>query len=137
MKSLTINQIRVGDFAENKKAFTKADVFQFAEISGDYNSAHIDEDYAKTTRFKERIVHGLLTAGLISSLLGMELPGKGTLYLEQNLKFLAPVYFNQEITARVEVIEIIDNKKVLLKTTCRNPEGVLVISGNALVYPPR
>ena len=137
MNSLTIDKIKVGDFAENKKAFTEADVLEFARISGDFNSAHIDVDYAKTTKFKKRIVHGLLTAGLISSLLGMELPGKGTLYLEQNLQFLAPVYFNEQITARVEVIEIIDNKKVKLKTTCKNSEGILVINETALVYPPR
>ena len=109
MNSLTIDKIKVGDFAENKKAFTEADVLEFARISGDFNSAHIDVDYAKTTKFKKRIVHGLLTAGLISSLLGMELPGKGTLYLEQNLQFLAPVYFNEQITGRDVGIQLVYN----------------------------
>ena len=137
MFSKTINEIVIGDYAEATKMFTEAEVNMFAEISGDHNPAHVDEAYAQTTIFKTRIVHGMLTSGLISSVLGTKLPGTGTIYMSQDLKFLAPVYFGDQITARVEVVEIIEGKRVKLRTTCTNQDGKLVIDGVACVMPPK
>ena len=97
MKGKTINQIKIGDKAYFQKTITETDVYMYAGITGDHNPAHINEVYAKQTFFKERIAHGMLTAGLISAVLGMQLPGPGTIYLKQDLKFLAPVKFNDTI----------------------------------------
>lgn len=87
--------------------------------------------------FKGRIAHGMLTAGLISGVLGMQLPGPGTIYLSQELKFTAPVKFGDTIKAEVEVVEIIKEKIVKLKTTCTNQEGTIVLEGHATVMPPK
>jgi 3-hydroxybutyryl-CoA dehydratase len=102
------------------------------------NPAHINEAHAKNTFFKTRIAHGLLTAGFISSVLGMQLPGPGTIYMRQSLNFLAPVRFGDTITAKVEVVEVIAEKnRVRLKTTCTNQEGTVVLDGEAMVIPPK
>ena len=138
MAGKSIEQIRVGDAAEFAKTVTETDVYLYAGITGDLNPAHINEAYAKGTFFKSRIAHGMLTAGFISSILGMQLPGPGTIYMRQSLSFLAPVRFGDTITARAEVVEVIAEKnRVRLKTTCTNQDGIVVVDGEALVSPPK
>lgn len=116
------------------KTITESDVALFAGLSLDVNPLHLNEEYAKTTMFKGRIAHGMIGAGLISAVLGTRLPGMGTIYLSQDLKFLAPVHIGDTITAKVEVTELIDAKKMVkLRTTCTNQDGVIVIDGEAKV----
>jgi 3-hydroxybutyryl-CoA dehydratase len=138
MTGKTIEQIKVGNTAEFSKTVSESDVYLYAGITGDLNPAHINETYAKDTFFKTRIAHGMLTAGFISRILGMQLPGPGTIYMRQSLSFLAPVRFGDTITALVEVIEVIAEKNRLrLKTTCTNQEGTVVLDGEAMVSPPK
>jgi Acyl dehydratase len=126
--------IKIGDKARLSKTISDEDVKLFASISGDFNPLHLDENFAKKTRFGKRIVHGLLTASLISALLGTKLPGPGSIYLSQTLFFLKPVYVGDTITAEVEVIDIDkEHKKVKLKTTCYNQNEVEVIKGEAIL----
>lgn len=116
------------------KTITEADILNFAGVSLDVNPLHLNEEYAKTTIFKERIAHGMIGAGLISAVIGTRLPGEGTIYLSQNLKFLSPVKIGDTITAKVEIIGLNEEKKrVELKTTCTNQDGVVVIDGEAKV----
>jgi len=128
---------KVGDSAEFTKVFTEEDVFLFAGITGDRNPVHLSKEFAATTRFRERIAHGLLTAGTISAAIGMKLPGPGCLYLSQTLEFKAPVKLGDEITARVEVVEVVSEKRLRMKTQCFNQDGTLVIDGEAVIVPPR
>ena len=136
----TIDQIDIGQRASMRKTITEADVATFAQISGDTNPLHLDEKYAATTMFKERVAHGMLTAGLISAVLGTQLPGVGSIYLSQSLKFVAPVKLGDTVEAEVEVIEKLEGKnRVRLRTVCRNQSGQVVIDGEALIMimPPR
>lgn len=134
----TIEELRVGDRAEFTKTLSETDVYLYAGITGDLNPAHINEEYAAKTFFKTRIVHGMLLGGLISGVLGSRLPGPGTIYIRQDLQFLAPVRMGDTVTAAVEVAEInTEQKRVRLKTTCTNQEGSLVLEGEALVSPPK
>lgn len=125
---------KVGDSASLRRTVTEADIVNFAGITGDFNPVHIDEEYAKGTMFKGRIAHGLFSASLISNILGNRLPGPGCIYLKQSLRFLSPVKAGDTITAEVEIIETIEDKKRLrLSTTCKNQSGKLVLDGEALV----
>ena len=133
----TYDQIEVGDVAAFSKTFSEADIYLYAGISGDFNPAHINEAFANQTYFKTRIAHGMLSAGLISAVIGTQLPGPGSIYMQQSLKFLAPVYVGDTIEARVEVIEKMEKKRVRLKTICHNQDDVVVLDGEALVSPPR
>ena len=134
----TIEELRVGDRAEFSKTISETDVYLYAGVTGDLNPAHINEEYAKKTFFKTRIVHGMLLAGLISGVLGNKLPGPGTVYIRQELNFLAPVRMGDTITASVEIIEIMaEAKRIRAKTTCVNQEGTLVLDGEAIVSPPK
>jgi 3-hydroxybutyryl-CoA dehydratase len=138
MKGKTINELQVGDQAEFTKTISETDVYLYAGISGDMNPAHINETHAQKTYFKTRIAHGMISAGFISAVLGMQLPGPGTIYLKQELNFLAPVRIGDTITARVEVIALVaEEKRVRLRTCCINQEGKLVLDGEAVVSPPR
>ncbi len=133
-----IDQITIGDRASFTKTISETDVYLFAGITGDLNPAHVNEVEASNSMFKGRIAHGILVSGLISTVLGMYLPGPGTIYLAQEVKFLAPARIGDTITAEVEVVEIINEKnRVRLKTTCTNHHGKLIIDGFALVMPPR
>jgi 3-hydroxybutyryl-CoA dehydratase len=117
---------------------SEADVYLYAEVSGDLNLAHINETYAQNTFSKTRIAHGMLSAGFISAAIGMQLPGPGTIYMRQELNFKAPVRIGDTVTARVEIVEInTEKKRVRLKTTCVNQEGTVVLDGEALVSPPK
>ncbi|AFM27209.1 MaoC family dehydratase [Desulfomonile tiedjei] len=138
MTGKTIFQVKVGDTAELAKTISEADVYLYAGITGDFNPAHVNEEYARNTFFKTRIAHGMLTAGLISAVLANRLPGPGTIYLKQELSFLAPVMIGDTITARVEVVEILEEKnRIRFKTTCSNQNGKVVLDGEALISPPK
>lgn len=128
-------KISVGQKDTITKIFSEKDVITFSEISLDKNPVHLDPEYAETTIFKKPIVHGFLVSSLISAVIGTKLPGSGSIYLKQDLKFLKPVYINDSITATIEVLEI-DNVKnrVLLKTDCINQHKEIVISGQALIW---
>jgi len=134
----TIEALHVGETAQFGKTISESDIYLYAGITGDQNPAHINESYARETFFKTRIAHGMLCAGLISTVLGNKLPGHGTIYIRQELNFLAPVGIGDTITAQVEVIEVMPAKnRVRLKTDCINQDGALVIDGEAVVSPPK
>ncbi len=131
-------KVEVGARASRTKQITDADIRAFAAASGDTNSVHLDEEYAKTTRFGRRIAHGMLTASLISAVLGNDLPGVGTIYLSQTVNFKAPVYLDDTITATVEVTAFREEKRIAtLRTTCTNQDGVIVVEGEATVIAPK
>lgn len=128
---------RVGQAGEFAKTITEADVASFATLSGDFNPVHLDEVAAGATRFGGRIVHGMLVAALIGSALSMRLPGPGTVYLRQSLRFAKPVRIGDTVTARVEIVELIAEKgRMRLTTVCRNQHDEVVVEGEALVIPP-
>jgi 3-hydroxybutyryl-CoA dehydratase len=134
----TIDEIKVGDSAQISKTITEGDIELFARVTGDFNPLHLDHAYAEKTMFKGRIAHGLLSVGLVSAVLGNILPGHGTIYLSQEVKFLALVRIGDTITARVEVIELIPEKnRAQFRTTCVNQEGKLVLDGLAWTMPPK
>lgn len=134
----TILELNIGDFAESSKVITDKDVVLFSEVSGDKNPVHLDEEYASTTRFKHRIAHGHLVASLFSALLGTELPGEGSIYLGQTIKYLKPVYLNDEIRAVVKVMECdFEKNRVKLETNAYNQNNEMVITGMAEIMPPR
>ncbi len=138
MKKKTIQELRVGDQANTKVVITGDLVKQFADVSGDKNPVHLDEEYAAATPFESRIAHGMLVGSLFSTLLGTELPGEGTIYLEQNLRFTKPVYLGDEITATVTIKELVTEKnRVYLDTTATNQRDEVVISGSATVLAPK
>ncbi|MFZ5648317.1 MAG: MaoC family dehydratase [Bacillota bacterium] len=130
----TFDQIRIGDKACFSKTVTETDVYLFAGITGDLNPVHINAELARKGIFGRPVVHGMLTGGLISSVIGLQLPGPGSVYLSQTLKFLSPVFFGDTITAEVEVIEKIAGKnRIKLRTTCINQDSKVVVEGEALV----
>lgn len=133
----TIEDINIGDSASIARTISESDIYLYAGITGDLNSVHINEEVAKKSMFKGRIAHGMLTAGLISAVLGNYLPGPGSIYISQELKFISPVRAGDTITAEVEVLEIINNKIVKLKTNCINQNGDIVIEGIATILPPK
>ena len=129
--------IAVGQSASFSKTITESDVYTFAGLTGDLNPAHINEEYAKKTRFGGRIAHGILSAGLISAVIGMQLPGPGTIYMGQTLKFLSPVHIGDTVTAQVTVTSLDEvRRRAVLETTCVNQEGTVLISGEAKVLLP-
>ena len=131
---MKFEDLYVGQKASLQKTYTAADVTAFAGISLDVNPIHMSDGAAKNSIFGKRVVHGMLTAGLISAVLGNRLPGPGTIYLGQELKFLLPVYLNDDITAEVEIVEIREDKKIVkLATNCINQDGKKVITGLATV----
>lgn len=128
----------LGNGASFSKTITESDVYLFAGITGDMNDLHINREYADKTIFKGRIAHGLLVGGLISTVLGMRFPGPGTIYLEQNLVFKAPVKIGDTVTAKVEIEEIVNAEKgiVRLNTAVTNQSNDCVIAGYAVVRVP-
>ncbi len=134
VQDISFAEIKIGDKASMSKTVTEYDVYSFAGVTGDFNPVHVDAEFAKTTMFQERIAHGILSAGFISAVLGTALPGKNTIYLGQELQFKAPVKFGDTITATVEVLEKIEEKKRLVfRTTVTNQAGVIVTDGKATV----
>ncbi len=131
-----LNQIAVGDSDEFRKTLTETDVVLFAGLSGDNNPMHIDEEFASQTPFAGRIAHGMLTASLISTVIGTKLPGPGCIYMGQNLRFVKPVRIGDTVTARVTVLEVqLDKQRVKLLTECW-VKGEVVLTGDALVWVP-
>lgn len=129
--------LSVGQTAAFSKTFTEADIMAFAAASGDHNPVHIDETYAAATPFGQRIAHGMLVAGLISAVLGTEMPGPGTIYMGQTLKFKAPVFIGDTITVKAEVLSIRAGRPIAtISTNCYNQEDKLVIEGEAVVFAP-
>ena len=138
LQPLSKMKFKVGDSAEITKTIEQTDIDAFAGVTGDHNPVHVDEEFAKTTRFGRRIAHGMLTASLISAVLANKLPGEGSVYLAQTLQFVAPVFPGDEITARVTVKQIRDDKPILkLETICVNQRNEIVIRGEATVLVHR
>ena len=133
-----MSNIRIGASASWSKTITMADIRAFAALTGDENPLHVDEAFARTTRFGRPIAHGMLVASLSSAVLSRSLPGPGTIYLSQSLEFVRPVYPGDTITALVEVTEMRDDKPVVtLITRCVNQHGEEVVRGKAIVLAPR
>jgi 3-hydroxybutyryl-CoA dehydratase len=129
------SSLAIGQKAQFSKKITERDVATFAEISGDRNPLHLDPEYAKNTRFGAQIAHGAFTFALISAALGTELPGPGTVYMSQSLKFVKPVYFDDTVTANVEITAIRADKGIVtLKTDCTNQRGEKLAEGEAVVF---
>ncbi|MBC8030136.1 MAG: MaoC family dehydratase [Pyrinomonadaceae bacterium] len=125
---------KIGDTASITRKITDKDIRAFAEVTGDHNPVHLDEAFARETRFGRRIAHGMLGASLISAVLGNELPGKGSIYLSQSLQFLGAVYIDDTVTARVTVTKVREDKSIVtLETVCENQRGEIVIRGEAVV----
>ena len=138
MKGITINEMKIGDSASFTKTVTGTDVYMFAGITGDFNPAHVNQVEAEKGMFGKRIAHGMLSAGFISAVLGTMLPGPGTIYMGQELRFTKPVAIGDTITATVTVAEmIIEKNRVILDTVCTNQNGEIVIKGKATVMPPK
>jgi len=138
MRGKTITEIEINEKASFQKTLTETDVYLFAGITGDNNPAHINQVEAEKSFFKGRIAHGMLSASLISTVFGVVLPGPGTIYLSQELKFLRPVRFGDTITAEVEVLEKDEAKnRIKCRTSCINQNGELIIDGKAEVMPPK
>ena len=134
---MRIDELAVGQWAEHAKTVTDADVVLFAGVTGDFNPVHVDAEAAARSMFGARIAHGMLSAGLISAAIAMRLPGPGSIYLGQTLRFKKPVRIGDTVTARVEVVEVFAAKKrVRLSTTCRNQHGEVVLDGEATVLVP-
>jgi 3-hydroxybutyryl-CoA dehydratase len=129
---------QVGEQASFTKTVTEADVTTFAGLIGDFNPLHVDAEYARKSRFGRRIAHGMLAGGLISAVLGNRLPGPGSIYLSQQIEFLAPVYIGDTITATAEVTEWRSDKRIItLKTDCLNQDQVQVVTGKAVLMVER
>jgi acyl dehydratase len=134
----TIADVKVGDHAELRRRIEPSHISGLVEAVGDYNPIHSDPAFAAATAFKEPIAPGVFTAGLISAVIGTELPGPGAIYLSQTLKFLRPVRPGDTITARAEVLEVIrERNRIRLATTCTNQRGEDVLSGEAWVMPAK
>ena len=127
-------ELAVGQAATFTRTVTEADVVLYAGVTGDMNPAHLDQVWAERSRFGGRIAHGMLTAGYVSAVMAMRLPGPGTIYLQQTLRFTRPVKIGDTVTARAEVLELIPEKRrARMKTTVENQRGELVLDGEALV----
>jgi 3-hydroxybutyryl-CoA dehydratase len=136
--SKTIKDINIGDESKFSKTITEYDVYGFAGIVGDFNPIHINKEYAQNTIFKKRIAHGVLGAGLISTVIGTYLPGEGTIYLSQSTKFIKPIYIGDTICASVVVIEKnVERNRLRLSTKCVNQNNEVVIEGESVVIPSK
>ncbi|SEK29366.1 3-hydroxybutyryl-CoA dehydratase [Roseivivax marinus] len=134
--TIPIEDIEIGMSRSLRKEITDADIEMFAEVSTDRNPVHLDEDYARDTIFEGRIAHGMLTAGLVSAVIGEQLPGHGTVYMGQTLKFLGPVRPGDVVTAEVRVVDIdVAKRRVTLDCHCE-VDGKKVLVGEAKVLAP-
>jgi len=134
----TIEELHIGDKASHIKVITENDIKLFGEITGDYNPAHFDDEYAKTTIFKKRIAHGMLVGSLFSKLLGLDLPGPGSIYISQTLRFKRPVYFGDKITAEIKITAInIERNRVIFECIAYNQNNEKVVIGEAELMPPK
>lgn len=134
MSELAYEDIKVGDEAFLTRTITEAHIVNFAGLTGDWNPVHADAEYAAQSMFGERIAHGMLVAGLISAVLGTQLPGPNSIYLGQDLNFLAPVKIGDTVKVVVTVTDKRDEKRIIkLRTTAYNQRGEMVIDGSAAV----
>jgi 3-hydroxybutyryl-CoA dehydratase len=132
-----IDSLTVGQSAEASRKITAREIELFAEATGDKNPVHLDEKFAAGTQFGGRIAHGMLSAGLISAAIATKLPGPGSIYLGQTLRFTRPVRIDDTVTVKLEVLEVITAKRrVRLATTCTNQNGETVLDGEATVMVP-
>jgi len=137
MTGYSIDKLNIGDAETIEKTFTQDDVDKFGEVSLDMNPLHFDDSFASTTRFGKCIIHGFLSASLISAVIGMKLPGPGCIYLSQKLKFMKPVFVGDTIKATITVREINTEKNICtLDTICTNQDAETVVLGEAIVMPP-
>ena len=127
------SKLKVGDKSSFSKTITEYDVYGFAGITGDFNPVHINQVKASETMFEKRICHGMLIASFISTVLGMYLPGNGTIYLSQNVKFIKPAFIGDTITAEVEILSINEKGIVTLNTEVCNEQGIKLVVGEAIV----
>src|SRR3989344_6918819 len=133
VNAVKFSELKVGDKGEVTKVILDEDVNKFIEICGDINPIHVDDDFTKETPLKTKIVHGILTSSLISTVVGTKVPGPGSVWLDQNLKFLKPVRIGDRITAISEILAKIEEKQqVIVRTTCKNQRGEIVIEGVGL-----
>jgi 3-hydroxybutyryl-CoA dehydratase len=131
-------KLEIGVTVSRTKKITSEDIRLFAQVSGDTNPVHLDDEYAAKSQFGKRIAHGILTGSLISTILGNDLPGRGTIYLSQLYKFKAPVFVDEEITATVELVKYRENRRIAtFNTFCTNQDGVVVLEGEAVVLAPK
>jgi len=129
--------MEIGTSAQREYTITDAMIRAFAEASGDTNPLHLDDAYAADTQFGQRIAHGMLTASFISAVLANDLPGPGTIYLGQEVKFKAPVFLGDVVTATVELTQFREDKRIAtFKTTCVKQDGTTVLEGEAVVISP-
>ena len=136
MQSFSMKELYVGQTVSGEFPVTEETGRAYAEISRDKNPLHLEEDYARATRFGRRIAHGMLLGGYISGMIGMELPGEGTIYMKQELTFLRPVYYGDRIRVEIVVRELQqETKRAVLSTNCYNQNDEQVIEGMALVKP--
>tara|TARA_B100002019_G_scaffold248043_1_gene226794 strand:+ start:955 stop:1365 length:411 start_codon:yes stop_codon:yes gene_type:complete len=136
LKKINLSKIKIGDFAEVKKRMTFDMVKGFADISGDYNPVHLDEEYAAKSRYKKQIIHGLMATSLFSGIFGTKLPGQGCVYKSQSIRFKRPIYIGDTVTARVEVSSVNSKKKIVsFYTKCFVNEKVM-IDGESEIFIP-
>ena len=129
--------LTLGATSSRTRTITEADIRAFAEVSGDTNPIHLDAEYAATTVFQRPIAHGMLTASMISQILGTDLPGLGTIYLSQSMNFKAPVYIGDTITANITLVKYRDDKRIAtFETTCTNQDDKVILDGEAVVIAP-
>jgi 3-hydroxybutyryl-CoA dehydratase len=134
LRQRSMMNLKVGDTASISKTITDADIHVFADLLGDHNSLHLNDEYARQTRFGRRVAHGMLSASLISTTIGVKLPGPGTVYLSQTFRFVAPVFPGDTVTARVTVTAIREDKPIVtLETVCLNQHDETVVKGEAVV----
>lgn len=131
-----LEDLEIGQSDSFQKTVTESDVYSFAGITGDMNPFHINEEFCKTTKFGKRLIHGALLNGMVSAVLGMKLPGPGTIFVRQEIKFLAPAFIGDTIKATVTVANITE-KRVFLKFDCTNQDGIVVCEGESEVSVPR
>lgn len=133
----TYDELRVGDRDYIEKTITESDVYMYAGITGDFSWLHVNEFRAREGHFKTRIVHGMLLLGLVSNVVGNQMPGAGTIYESQSMRFIRPCYINDTVRAQAEVVELMPAGRVRLKTTCYNQHGQIICEGEAIAIPPR
>lgn len=135
-KVTNIMNYSIGQKASFSKTISEVDVYNFAGICGDFNPVHVNKIEAEKSLFGKQVAHGLLVSSFISTVLGMYLPGPGTIYMSQSLKFIAPVYFGDTISVEAEILDISEKRNAKIKTTITNQDGTIVVDGEAYVKLP-
>ena len=137
MRAFYLEDLSVGQSAELARTVTEQDITAFAAVTGDVNPVHLDDAYARTTPFKGRIAHGMISAGHISAVLGTRLPGPGAIYVSQTLNFKRPVHIDDEVVSRVTVMAIDEKRRFVTLSTVCQVAGKTVVEGEAVVMVPR